>query len=250
MPTRFAGKKVVVTGAAAGMGRAIATGFAAEGAIVALLDRDEAALADLTRSIKDAGGNGQPFTIDLAQASEIERGSLQIAEDLGGVDILVNNAGIFSSAGLRDTDAALWDRVMGVNVKAPFLLSRALMPALQDAKKPALVNVASAAGLVGGAGGLAYTTSKHAVIGLTRALAVEFAPKVRCNAVLPGTTMTPMARAEYPDRSVAEKLGSDTAAGRYAEPEEVARVVLFVASEEASYMYGAQVVVDGGWTLV
>jgi len=245
MTTRFQGRTAVVTGAASGMGRSIAVGLSAEGATVLLLDVDTAGLEAVGKEIEAKGGAARAIGIDISDPAAVAAFAGQVAS----IDILINNAGIFSSAGLTDTNEALWDRIMGVNLKAPYLLARALMPALLKAERGVVVNVASAAGLVGGAGGFAYTTSKHGVIGLTRAISAEFSPAIRCNAVLPGATDTPIARREIKPEHVVAYVGT-IPAKRFPTTEEVAKVVLFVASDDASYMYGSPVVVDGGWSAV
>jgi NAD(P)-dependent dehydrogenase (short-subunit alcohol dehydrogenase family) len=237
---------VLVTGAASGIGRAIASRAHAEGADLLAVDVDHTGLESLGGEL-----GAERFTVrqlDLADAAAVDAA----AADFGPVDVLVNNAGISDqfTPGAETTDE-LWDRVLGVNLFAAFRLSRSLLPGMVERGGGAIVNTASVAAISGGAGGAAYTVSKHGLLGLTRSLATDYGPKgVRVNAVLPGAIKTAMTSSEDALVEGVDEAIEATTAGRWAEPEEVANVVLFLASEEASFVHGSAYKVDGGWTLV
>lgn len=249
--SRFNGKTAVVTGAGSGMGRQIAIDLAKEGAVVAALDVREDSLTETVSIVRGSGGKADAFTVDLGSSDSIATVVRALLQAYDGIDVLINNAGVFDqNADLLATDEALWDRINNVNVKAPFLLSRALMPALQTSPSGAIVNIASIAGLGASSGGVAYTASKHAVLGLTKSIAATYATQVRCNAVLPGAIMTAMTRELFEEGTPTHEGVLRSPIARYAEADEVARVALFLASDEASFMIGAHVVVDGGWSII
>ncbi|MED5546910.1 MAG: SDR family NAD(P)-dependent oxidoreductase [Pseudomonadota bacterium] len=254
MPGRMQDKVAVVTGAGAGMGRAIAQRLAAEGAKLAAIDRDKAALDETVAAIVAAGGTAGAFPLDITDAPGVERAAQEIGQAFGTVTTLINNAGVFDRySPLEETDEALWDMVIDVDLKGMFLVTRAFLPALRASGKGAIVNMSSAAGIVGRAGGLAYTTAKHGVIGMTRSITADYGPEVRCNAVLPGAVMTGMTRGgsdEGDPYATTRAAVANSPSGRIAEPEELANAVLFLASDEASFVYGAPLSVDGGWTVV
>ena len=253
MPGRMNGKTAVVTGAGSGMGRAISILFAAEGARVAALDLAPDNVAETVSTIQLTGGYAQSYTVDIASASSVDQARQAIIADFGQVTTLVNNAGIFDDSNvLLDTDEDLWDRVIAVDLKGVYLMCRAFMPHLQDADNAAIVNMSSIAGLVAHGGGLAYTAAKHGVIGITKSIAADYGPSVRVNAVCPGLVRTPLTEFIWEGgKGAGDKTASfsATAAGRYAQPEELANAVLFLASDDSSFVYGHGLVVDGGWTL-
>ncbi len=252
MEQRFVGKTVVVTGAGGGMGRAIAERFAAEGASVAVLDVNEKAATETVDRISGSGGRAVAFTVDISDVESVNAVAERVQAEFTSVDVLINNAGILDGfADMEHTDKALWDRIIGVNLTGMYLITHAFLPMLQATGHAAIVNTASIAGLVGNAGGVAYTASKHGVIGFTQQLTVNCAPSIRVNAVLPGAVDTGMTKDLFhSSESGVADAAKAVPAGRYAQPEEIANVVVFVASEEASFMYGSQVLVDGGWTVV
>lgn len=252
MAGRLEGRIAVITGVGSGMGRAIALRFAAEGARVIGLEVNESALAETVSQIQAAGGTASGFTVDISNSASVDAAVTSLLKENGSVDILVNNAGILDGyATLADTDEALWDRIIGIDLKGMYLVTRALMPTLQKSDHGAVVNTSSIAGMVAQGGGIAYTSAKHGVIGFTKAVAYDAGPTVRVNAVLPGAIETGMTKDIFANGDPALlSVVSSVPAGRYAQPEEVASAVLFLASDEASFMYGAQVVVDGGWTIV
>ena len=237
---------VVVTGAASGMGRSMAHEFADEGAAVVVVDIDDDGAATVADEIETAGGEAMGVYGDVTDTESVENVVDRAVDEYGTIDVLCNNAGVlddFTPAGEVTDD--LWNGILDVNLTGPFYLTRAALPALQDGSDEGVViNTASVAGKVAGGGGAAYTTSKHGLIGFTKQLAHDYGPEIRANAVCPGAVETGMTEDMIEDL---EAMTADTPAGRYADPEEIATVVVFLASDDASFVHGAAVDVDGGW---
>lgn len=239
--TRFAGKKALVTGAAGGIGAAIVKMLRAEGARVAVADRDVAnieAEAHLPGNLLEAA-----YADSLAAAAHTA---------LGGLDILVNNAGVITRGDVTATSDADWSLSIGVNVEAPFRICRAAIPLMAAAGGGAIINVASCWGLRPGPNHAVYCMTKAAIASLTQCMGMDHAPQgIRINAVAPNEVNTPMLRSGFakrgfdPDTAVAE-LGKTVPIGRIAEPEDIADVVLFLASDAARYMCGTIVEINGG----
>lgn len=240
---RLQGKVAIVTGGARGMGAATSRLFAAEGAKVAITDvlRDEgAALA------AELGSAARYYHHDVSKADAWAEVVRQAEADLGPVDVLVNNAGVIIFQTLLDMSEAEFDRVLGVNLKGAFLGIKAVAPGMVARGKGSIVNISSIEGMRGANGLGAYATSKWAVRGLTKVAAMEFGHRgVRVNSIHPGGVYTPMGGSAQP-REALNHAFAGVPAQRVAEPEEIARVSLFLASDEASYVMGAEVVVDGG----
>jgi NAD(P)-dependent dehydrogenase (short-subunit alcohol dehydrogenase family) len=232
---RLQGRRIVVTGAASGIGRAIAQLFAAEGAALALFDRDAAGLAATA-----AQTGGHVCEVDVASEASVAAAAAQAALALGGIDGVVNAAGIMRTGPMEDTPMAVWRQVIDVNLTGTFMVSRACLPWLRKAEGATIVNIASAAGLLPNAPGLtAYAASKGGVVNLSRAMAAELAPAIRVNTVCPGMVDTPMAEGFHAN------VGN-YALKRLAQPEEIARVILFLTSADGSYVTGATLAADGG----
>jgi 3-oxoacyl-[acyl-carrier protein] reductase len=248
MGDRLAGKVALVTGAGSGIGRASAERFAAEGAQVVAVDLKGA--EETAAAIEAAGGEALALAADVADESAVGEMAAAALERFGRVDVLLNNAGVLDSfEPAAETSTETWNRVLGVNVFAQFFTARALLPQMVELGDGAIVNVASTAGLNGGNGGAAYTTSKHAVIGLTRQLCFDYAREgIRCNVICPGAVETGMTKEIFasPDAAVMEAVES-APIGRWAQPKELATAALFLASDEASFVNGAVYVVDGGF---
>jgi 3-oxoacyl-[acyl-carrier protein] reductase len=247
---RFAGRTAIVTGAGSGMGAAIARGMAAEGAEVVAVDIDGDAVAALAAS---TAGTIRPEPLDVSDPDAVAALVAAVAAR-GRIDVLCNNAGILDDyAPAHETSWERWRRTLAVNLDGPFLLSRAVAPVMVEQGAGAIVNTCSIAAYVAGGGGAAYTTSKHALLGLTRQLAFDYGPHgVRVNAVCPGavaTGMTTELRTPEQANAHVDAAIAATPAGRWGEPEEIAAVVLFLASDEASFVHGTPVLADGGWTL-
>jgi NAD(P)-dependent dehydrogenase (short-subunit alcohol dehydrogenase family) len=246
----LAGKVVLVTGAASGIGRATAKAFAAEGATLALLDRD----ADGLRSAQqEIGGRATMHVVDVADRAAVDAAHAGVAAAHGRIDVAFNNAGVIEPVGwLHDTPEESWDRVIAVNLKGVWLCMRAQLRHMFARRDGVIVNTSSAAGLVGAPGTSPYTTAKHGVIGLTRTAALEYATHgIRINAVAPGTVETPMnatfsQQANDPFADAPVRHGHPN--GRLARPEEIADAVLFLASARSTFATGSTLVVDGGYT--
>jgi 3-oxoacyl-[acyl-carrier protein] reductase len=245
----IAGKVAIITGAGSGMGRATAHLFADEGAVVAAADRASERVQLVVKEIEQAGGAASSWTVDVADGAAIESFVSAVVERHGGVDILVNNAGVSLPAPIdwEDYEAA-WAQTMAVNLTAYARLIRACLPYLRAAPEGRIVNIASTEGLGATAMISPYTTSKHGVIGLTRALAVELGPSgLTVNAVCPGCINTGMTEA-IADEDKTKFARRRVPLRRYGEPEEVAHATLSLVLPAASYINGAVLVVDGGMT--
>jgi 3alpha(or 20beta)-hydroxysteroid dehydrogenase len=237
---RVAGKVALITGAARGMGAAHARRFIAEGARVVLgdiLDAEGAALA------AELGFDARYIRLDVTKPDDWAAAVALCVADFGGLHILVNNAGIFGGAAIVDHPLDLWQRMIEINLTGVFLGIRAATSALVASGSGSIINISSVAGLRGAPGGSAYVASKFGVRGLTKAVAAELAPfGVRCNSVHPGIIDTPMAEG-------LNTQGYDYPLGRMARSEEVTNLVLYLASDEASYSTGSEFIVDGGLTM-
>lgn len=251
MTGRMDGKLAIVTGGASGMGRAVTERFLQEGASVAILDLNEDALNAVVDELKPSG-TVVGFATDISQADSVTGAVQKAVEALGGLDTVVNAAGILDGyANLEDTDEKLWDQIMNVDLKGTFLVTKTALPHLLKNDKSAVVNFSSIAGVVANGGGIAYTSAKHAVLGFTKQMAADYGKQgLRTNAVLPGAVETAMTNELFAagDAAVMDSVNA-VPAGRYAQPEEIANTVLFLASDEASFIHGATYLVDGGWTI-
>lgn len=239
---RLDGKVAVVTGAARGLGAAIASRFAQEGARVLLADIDEDAVAAAAKQL-----NQRALCADVAQRSEVERMIATATHELGPVDILVNNAGVYRNSPLQDLTEAEFDRVVAVNLKAALFGIQAVAPQMIARRSGCIVNVASIAARLGAIGTIAYSAAKAGVVQLTTVAAIELAPhNVRVNAIGPGTFATEMSAGAYADPALQARVLSRIPMGRTGLPQEAAGVALFLASEDSSYVTGKTIYADGG----
>jgi NAD(P)-dependent dehydrogenase (short-subunit alcohol dehydrogenase family) len=254
MPGRFEDKVAVITGAAGGIGRAAALRFASEGAKVVLVDVDRAGLDDAVSAVHAGGGEALAIAADVTTSADVERNAAEAVERFGGIDCFFNNAGIEGAiTPLVDYPEDSFDRVITINLKGVWLGMKHVAPRITARGGGAIVNTSSIAGLRGSRGMVAYVASKHAVIGMTRTAALELAPRgIRVNAVCPSPIETRMMRAlersfnPSDPESVHARLAASAPLGRYGTPEEVAAMVSFLCSSDASYLTGCAYPVDGG----
>lgn len=246
MSREFADRIAIVTGAAMGIGQAVARLLAANGAKVALLDREEA-------DTDGMGPDALAIRVELTDAAAVDEAVAQVVSRFGRIDVVSNNAGIQRYGSAESTTPAEWDEVMDANVKSAVLVTRAAIPYLRDSKG-SVVNMASVQSLATQRNVLAYTASKHALLGVTRSTAIDLAADgVRVNCVAPGSVDTPMLQWAIsldpdPDR-LEHAIRAMHPLGRIARPEEVAQCVMFLASERASFVTGSCLVVDGGLSI-
>ena len=249
---RLAGRGAVITGAASGIGRAMAAAFVEEGARVLVADIDGEAAERAARELDpDATGAATGVEVDVTRHESVAA-LAERALASGPIEILCNNAGIFDDyRPVTDTPEVLWDAINDVNAKGPYLVSAAFLPGMLERGSGVIINTASIAAVVAGAGGAAYTASKHAILGLSRQMALDHGPAgVRVNAICPGAIATAMSeRAQAGANPHLGRMVETSPARRWGTPEEIARVAVFLAGDESSYMHGSTVLADGGWTL-
>jgi NAD(P)-dependent dehydrogenase (short-subunit alcohol dehydrogenase family) len=246
---RFTDHIAVVTGAGSGLGRATAHRFGDEGAVVAAIDLDVDAAEKTAGEIGERGGSARAYQVDVTDPAVVKQTVDTLAADLGRPQALVNSAGIGGFAHTVDETYERWSAILGVNLTGTFLMCQAALPHMLDGGGT-IVNVASNAGLMGQPYSAAYCASKGGVVNLTRALAVEYVKRgVRVNAVAPGGMNTPMiAGFTMPEGVNLKEFARVTSPLGYAEPEEVAGVIVYMASDDARYMTGSIVSFDGGIT--
>jgi NAD(P)-dependent dehydrogenase (short-subunit alcohol dehydrogenase family) len=240
---RLAGRRVLITGGASGIGAATARLFAAEGAKVAVLDRQEAA----ARAVADEIG-GVAVAADVSDWDQVQAAVSKAAAALGGLDGLVNAAGILLVGTLLETDVATFRKVVDINLTGLFAVCKAAAPLLLQAPQASIVNLASGVAILPFVGQGAYAASKGGVLTLTRVLARELAPKVRVNSVCPGAVDTPMTQAMNRSNSQKAELAARYALNRTGQPEELAQAILFLTSAASSFVTGIALPVDGGRT--
>lgn len=245
----LAQKTALVTGAGSGIGQAIAQTLARTGAKVWVVDREAATGGSTASAIRDAGGEAEFASLDVS----VEADAQALAKRLPAIDVLVNNAGIGHVGNLLGTGAADLDRLYAVNVRGPFNLCKAFVPAMLERRRGSVINLASIGGVVAVRDRLAYTITKHAVVGLTRSLALDHSNTgVRFNAICPGRVETPFVKAriaEYPNPEQAYRdMSATQLTGRMARPEEIAAAALYLASDEAAMVTGSCLMIDGGWS--
>jgi 3-oxoacyl-[acyl-carrier protein] reductase len=243
-------KVAFITGAGSGMGKAQASLFAKEGAKVIAADINLDGVKKVVEEIKAEGGDALAVEIDVSNKSSVEAAVNKGLDQYGRIDILSNTAGILDGyAPTLETSEELWDRTININLKGVYYVTNAVLPQMIENGQGVVINIASIAAFVAGGGGAAYTASKHAIAGYTKQLSFDYGQKgIRANAIAPGAVETGMTKQIFEEGSAAvmEAVNS-VPAGRYGQAEEIANVALFLASEDASFMHGAIVPVDGGW---
>ena len=246
---RVKGKVALVTGGAMGMGRSHCELLAAEGARVFVADRDVEAGMSTVEGIKSLGGEADFLTLDVSCENDWAGAMASINDAAGKLDILVNNAGILHLMPVQDTPTEIWDQTFNVNVRGIFLGTRAAIPLLRKSGAASIINISSIYGLVGASGSSAYQASKGAIRSFTKSCAADLAVfEIRVNSIHPGVIDTPMTHhLLHGELDVGSVLGP-TLLGRPGRPIEVSQAVLFLASDESSFVHGAELVVDGGYT--
>lgn len=246
MGKQFKGKVVVVTGGAKGMGAATVSEFHRQGASVAILDTDRTGEA----LAKTLGKRGMFVHCDVSNGHEVRNAFEAIKDRFDGVDVLVNNAGISRYGTVTETGDDEWDLIMNVNLKSAFLCAKQALPMMLERGAGVVINIASVQALQSQARVAAYTASKSGMLGLTRSIAIDYAPNIRCVAVCPGSVDTPMLRTsllESPDpAAVLRECNEMHLVGRIARPEEIADLTVFLASDKAGFITGQYYRVDGG----
>ena len=252
MADRLKGKTALITGAGMGIGREAARLFAREGARIVIGDLDERAAGETVRLVEEAGGEALAVAGDVAVEADVRRMVEEGASRFGGLHVLYANAGVLwkdRDRSVLETDERWWDRVMAINLKSAFWLTKHGIPELQRAGGGSVIVMGSVSALVGFTRAQdAYTAAKGGLISLTKSLAIQFAKEgIRCNIIHPGIVDTPL-QAPYLTEAIRREFTTGIPLGRIAEPREIASVALFLASDDSSYMTGAELVVDGGFT--
>ncbi|GIP16041.1 3-ketoacyl-ACP reductase [Paenibacillus montaniterrae] len=249
---KLSGKVAIVTGAASGMGKAIAELFAVEGAKVIVSDLRQEQASQVVETIEQQGGTALAVQANVASEEDVQQLFESAVSAYGTVDILINNAGIMDNfVPAADLTDELWEKVFAVNTTGPMRTTRKALSIFVPKQSGVIVNIASAGGLFGSRSGAAYTASKHAVIGLTKNVGYQYASLgIRCNAIAPGGVNTNIsASMTAPNPFGAEKAMAGMGLNpRLGEPEEIAKVALFLASEDSSFVNGTTITADAGWT--
>ena len=254
---RLDGKVALITGAGSGIGEAIARLFATQGAQVIVADVQTDAAERVASSIADQGGVASALPLDVADEAMVRAAFDDVMRRFGHLDILVNNAGISHVGNILETSLEEWERVLRVNAGGVFLCARAAVQAMlqQEPQGGCIINMASTAAMIGIDRRLPYTASKGAVLAMTRSIAMDFVSQaIRCNAICPGTVHTPFVegylRRSFPGQedAVRQTLHARQPLGRMGRPEEIAAAALYLASDEAAFVTGSALVIDGGWT--
>jgi 3-oxoacyl-[acyl-carrier protein] reductase len=248
---RLENKVAIITGAGSGLGRGSAILFAKEGAKVAVADIDDAGGNETVKMIKTSGGKAIFIHTDVTRESDVQDLVKKVKDAFGRIDILFNNAGMAQrSTPIYEVEESLWDKVYAVNVKSIFFTAKHATPVMKETGGGSIINVASISGVRPRAGNLAYASSKAAVILLTKAMAMEFAPAIRVNVINPVAADTPMLPRFFPAGANVEDMKASTIKtiplGRLSQPEDIANAALFLASDESSLITGAELNVDGG----
>ncbi len=242
---KFKDKVTIVTGGACGLGRAIAQCFAKEGALVIILDKAEEEAGNAAREIESQGGKAVALKVDATQGQEVINIVAKIAEKWGRIDILVNNIGWNECISFLETDEALWRTSLDINLLVPMRFCHAVLPYMVKQQYGRVVNIASIAARQPRPMAVTYSAAKAGVVAITRSLAVAMAPyNIRVNCIAPALIETELLRQNTPE--LIGPILKQTALGRYCQPEEIAAAVLFFASDEASYIVGQSLHVDGG----
>ena len=247
---RFQDKGVVVTGAGGGIGHAVCLEFAKEGAIIAACDVDIEMAERTVEDVVKEGGRAHPFALDVTDPVAVSTIISAAKQQIGSLEVLINNAGVREIVPVLELSYEEWSRVINVNITGVFLCAQAFArEVIASGGNGSIVNLASTLGVVASPSRAAYTASKHAVVGLTKEMAMEFGEQgIRVNAVGPGVIRTPLTERYFQTEENAETIRSVHALNRWGQPPEVAKAIAFLASDDASFCTGTTLMVDGGWT--
>ncbi len=244
-------KTAIITGAGSGMGKAMAILFACEGANVIVSDLKTERVDAVVKEIISAGGKATGVAVNVSKEEEVKKMIDTAMNTYDGLDILVNNAGVMDDfIPVADVSNELWNKVIGVNLNGPFYTCRLAVPLMLKRGKGVIINISSIGGLNGARAGAAYTASKHALIGLTKNIGYMYGTKgIRCNAIAPGGVTTNIMEGANPNAFGYERMSGGFATNiRMAEPNEIAELALYLASDKSSFVNGTVIVADGGWT--
>jgi len=246
---RLKGKVAIVTGGSQGIGEAIAIRYATEGVRVAVVyHHNDGAALDVVKRINAAGGEARPIKADCSKVPEIERMVAEVIGQFGTVDILVNNAGNDTRHSIAEVTSTYWDQSMAINLKAQFFMAQALLPAMRKAARGSIINMSSIAWAIPSTNVPVYATAKAGIVGMTRTLAHELgADNIRVNCVMPGAVLTDRQKRLWLTESYRAEVLSNQALKRMVLPEEVARLVLFLAADDSAAITNQSFVIDAGW---
>ena len=244
----LSGKVVLITGAGSGLGRESAIELAGEGSRIAVMDVNQEGAAETVATIAAGGGDAFAVQGDVADSASVQAAVAAVIEHFGTIDILVNNAGVVGELKpVHEVSEESWDFVMGVDMKGVFLCSKYVIPTMLAQGKGVIINIASVSGFLASATGVEYTSAKHGVTGLTKQLAYDYGHQgIRSIAIGPGVIETPLTKDWTCEGGPFHELTMDAPAGRYGRPIDVARLVCFLASDEADFMHGHTIPIDGG----
>jgi NAD(P)-dependent dehydrogenase (short-subunit alcohol dehydrogenase family) len=242
MTDRLKGRRILITGAAGGMGRGIAEHFSAQGAALALLDRN----ADGVKQVATAL-HVRSYACDVSSRSDVQASVANAVGDLGGLDGVVNAAGILVMKPFEELDADVLEKMLSVNLVGPFNVIKAALAELKKAERATVVNIASVSAFLPMAGSSGYSATKGGLVMLTKCLALELGPSIRCNTVCPGVIRTEMTRYIWENPEHSKRAADRTALKRLGDPQDVARAALYLSSDESGFTTGTEITVDGGF---